>query len=262
MPGAPRARLPVDAILRRAAADARAWIAGGADGLLVENFGDLPFAPEHVEPQVATIMAVAAHELIRRFKVPVGVNVLRNDARSALAVALASGAAFIRVNVHTGAMETDQGILQGRAGETLRYRKSIGSRAAIFADVFVKHAAPLLRLSPARAAADAVFRGGADALLITGPSTGEAADPSRLEAVRAAVPGTPILVASGVTPDNAAAFARADGFIVGSYAKRRGAVENPVDVARVRKLKKALALRASPSARARRRHRDGRVAAR
>jgi len=235
LPGAPRARLGVDAILRLALRDAAAWVRGGADGLIFENFGDAPFAPERVDPHVPAILAVAAREAVARFRLPVGINVLRNDARSAMAAALASGASFIRVNVHTGAMETDQGILEGRADETLRIRRALGAKVAIFADVYVKHAAPLFRGSPARAASDAVHRGHADALLVTGDATGGEADPARLAEVKRAAPRTPVLVASGVTPDNADAFAEADGFIVGTYAKRGGRI----DVVRVRKLVKA-----------------------
>lgn len=240
LPGSPRSALGMDAILARATRDAAAWVAGGASGLLVENFGDLPFAPERAGPATTAAMAVIARELVRRFAVPVGVNVLRNDAAAALAVAAASGASFIRVNVHTGAMETDQGILQGRAHETLRYRRELGARVAILADIFVKHAAPLRRTTPGRAAADAVERGLADALLVTGESTGTAADPRRLHEVKLAVPGTPVLVASGITAENAGAFREADGFVVGTYAKRAGKISNPVDVRRVKALTKAI----------------------
>lgn len=243
LPGSPRAERDVESVLARASRDAAAWIDGGADGLLVENFGDLPFAPERAGPATTAAMAVIARELVRCFRVPVGVNVLRNDAASALAVAAASGAAFIRVNVHTGAMETDQGILEGRAHETLRYRRELGARVAILADIFVKHAAPLRRSTPGRAAADAVERGLADALLVTGESTGSSADPRRLHEVKLAVPGTPVLVASGITADNAREFREADGFVVGTYAKRGGKIANAVDGRRVRALVKALRIR-------------------
>ena len=251
LPGSPRARLPFDALRRLALADAGAWARGGADALLLENFGDAPFAPDRVDPHVPAILAVLARDVREAFTLPVGLNVLRNAARSAMAAAVASGASFIRVNVHTGAMETDQGILQGRADETLRYRRALGARVAIFADVFVKHAAPLLRTTPARAAADAVHRGLADALLVTGDATGGEADPARLAEVKRAVPRTPVLVASGVTPDNADAFAGADGFIVGTWVKRNGRV----DVKKVRALagaiRRSTASRRRPGGRAR-----------
>ncbi|HTF57184.1 MAG TPA: BtpA/SgcQ family protein [Planctomycetota bacterium] len=236
LPGAPRARRTVDELLSLALRDAEAWVRGGADGLIVENFGDAPFAPDRVDPQVPAILAIVAREARARFRLPVGINVLRNDARSALAAALAAGASFVRVNVHTGAMETDQGIVQGRADETLRYRRALDAKVAIFADVFVKHAAPLFRATPGRAAADAVLRGQADALLVTGDATGDEADPARLAEVKRAAPRTPVLVASGITPGNVERYAAADGFVVGTWAKRNGRV----DAKRVRELVAAI----------------------
>lgn len=243
LPGSPRARDP-EAVLRRALADARAVAAGGGDGLLVENYGDLPFAPDRVEPHVPAFMAVVARELIRATGLPVGINVLRNDARSAVAAAAASGASFVRVNVHTGSAWTDQGLLHGRAHETLRYRRSLGAKVAIFADVLVKHASPASSADAGAAAREAVHRGLADAVLVTGAETGAAADAGRVGAVKAAVPGVPVLVASGVTPENAADFGEADGFIVGSGLKRGGRAENPVDSRRVRALARVLKSRA------------------
>lgn len=239
LPGSPRARR-LDRVLERALEDARALARAGVDGLLVENFGDAPFEPAGVEPQVVAAMAVAAREVRLATELPVGVNVLRNDARSALAVGLAAGAAFIRVNVHVGAAETDQGRIEGRAHETLRMRRAIGSRAAIFADVLVKHARHAAGTDPALAARETAYRGGADALLVTGPETGAAADAARLRAVKRAVPDRPVWVASGVTLESAPLWGEADGFIVGSAFKRGGRAENPVDYARALKLIRVL----------------------
>ena len=239
LPGSPRARR-LEEVLRRALADARALASGGADGILVENFGDLPFTPGAVDPQVVAAMAVTAAEIRRRVDLPLGVNVLRNDPRAALAVALAAGASFIRVNVHVGAAHTDQGRIEGRAHETLRFRRAIGSPAAIFADVFVKHARPAGRWDLATAARETAYRGLADVLLVTGPETGAPADPARLRAVKRAVPDRPVFAASGVSEETAASLAEADGFIVGTACKRGGRVRNPVDPGRVRQIVRAL----------------------
>jgi hypothetical protein len=142
LPGSPRAR-SMKEIRAAAVADAGTLARGGVDAILVENYGDAPFTSGSVEPQVIAVMAVLAAEVRAVSGLPIGINVLRNDARSALAVAVAAGASFIRVNVHVGAAETDQGHLDGKAYWTLRYRRSIGADAvAIFADVFVKHARP------------------------------------------------------------------------------------------------------------------------
>lgn len=239
LPGAPRAR-GVEEILRRATSDARALARAGVDGLLVENYGDLPFTPGEVGPQVPAVMAVAAREVRRATGLPLGINVLRNDPRAALAVAVAAGASFVRVNVHVGAVQSGEGRIEGAAHETLRYRRALGSSAALFADVFVKHARPLGTAGVAEAARENAYRGLADALLVTGPETGAAADPARVRAVKAAVPDRPVYAASGVTPENVGLFGEADGFVVGTAFKAGGRTEGPVDPARVRRFLKAL----------------------
>lgn len=239
LPGSPRARRPEE-VLRRALADARALARGGADGLLLENFGDAPFVPRDVEPHVPALLAVAAWEARRATGLPVGVNVLRNDAKAALAAALAAGAAFIRVNVHVGTAFTDQGQIDGRAHETLRYRRALGCPAKVFADVWVKHARPAGGGDVASAAREAAYRGQADALLVTGAETGSPPDVERLRAVRRAVPDRPVYVASGVTPEGVRAYREADGFIVGTALKKGGRPEGPVDPARVRALARAI----------------------
>ncbi len=106
-----------------------------------------------------------------RSRLPVGVNALRNDARAALAIAVATGAHFIRVNVHTGSMFTDQGLIEGAAADTLRVRAALDTRVAIMADVHVKHASPPAGADIADAASDAWHRGLADALIVSGIGT-------------------------------------------------------------------------------------------
>ena len=141
-PGSPDA-VPTSELLGRAAADARALADGGVDGLIVENFGDRPFHPERVPPEtIATLALAVARVRNEAGSLPVGVNVLRNDARAALGLCAATGAEFLRVNVHTGAMVTDQGLIQGRAHETLRERQRLAPDAALPADVHAQPAAP------------------------------------------------------------------------------------------------------------------------
>ncbi len=239
LPGSPRARA-LDEIRAAARADADALARGGVDGILIENYGDAPFTGGSVEPQVVAAMAVLASEIRAKAALPIGVNVLRNDARSALAVALAAGADFIRVNVHVGAAETDQGRIDGRAYETLRYRKAIGADVAIFADVFVKHARPAGTSDVASVARDTAYRGLADVLLVTGSETGAVADPERVRQLKRAVPDRPVWVASGVEIGNVQSFGEADGFIVGSAFERQGRAGDRVEVQRVRALVRAL----------------------
>ncbi|HYU23619.1 MAG TPA: BtpA/SgcQ family protein, partial [Thermoanaerobaculia bacterium] len=104
LPGAPLFGGSMDAVIEAALADGRALAAGGADGLVIENFGDRPFVKNRVPPETIASMVRVVSEIAREVALPFGVNVLRNDAQAALAIAAATGAAFIRVNVHAGAV--------------------------------------------------------------------------------------------------------------------------------------------------------------
>ncbi len=227
---------------RRAMADARALIEGGARALIIENFGSVPFdkgtAGARLAPHAVAAIALIAARCRRELSASVGINCLRNDAPSAIGIAAATGADFIRVNVHTGAMLTDQGLIEGEAATTLRYRQALGAeRVAILADVLVKHAAPIAPVAIADAARDAVNRGLADGVIVTGAATGAATERAPLEAVRAAIPGTPVYIGSGLTPDNAAELLPfVDGAIVGTWLKERGDVRASVDRTRVERL--------------------------
>lgn len=239
-PGAPRHRLSVAAIVEAALRDARAYHGGGASALIVENFGDAPFLKDAVEPHTIAAMTIAVREIAAAVPLPLGVNVLRNDAPAALGIAAITGARFVRVNIHTGVMATDQGIIEGRADRTLRYRRELDADVEIWADVLVKHATPLGGQSLEDAALDAVQRGLADALIVTGSATGRATDPAGVARVRAVLPDTPLYVGSGASPENIPAFRQlVRGFIVGTWAKYEGRIANPVDPARVRALVEA-----------------------
>ena len=147
-----------------------------------------------------------------------------------MAVAACCGAAFIRVNVHTGVYATDQGIIEGRADETLRYRGQINADVAIFADVHVKHARPLSSSDIAEAAEETAYRGRADGLIVSGTATGKPTDLDDLRKVRAAVPDRTVLVGSGATAGNIRdIIACGCGAIIGTSIKLDGATTAPVD---------------------------------
>ena len=246
LPGSPRFAGDIDAIETAALADARALAAGGVHAIMVENFGDTPFQGSSVEPITIAAMSRITRQIVEEVDLPVGVNVLRNDAAAALSIAAATGAKFIRVNVHIGAMLTDQGLIEGDAANTLRLRESLNcgpdspNPIAIFADIGVKHARPhdpdwFLE----QEASDCYQRGLADALIVSGSKTGSATDPTDLARVRATVPTATILVGSGLTFDNATSLLSiADGAIVGTALKTEGAVESPVSVGKVEQLVK------------------------
>jgi membrane complex biogenesis BtpA family protein len=240
LPGAPGWKGSMDEVEDRALADARALVDGGMDGVLVENFLDAPFFADTVPPETVAAMARSARSVRASVDVPVGVNVLRNDARAALAVAVASGAHFIRVNVHTGVMWTDQGIVEGRAADTLRARAALGSEVAILADVLVKHATPPPGVTAETAAADTWYRGLADALVATGTGTGAPTELDTVRAIARGAPEAPVLVGSGVTPETVArVLAQAHGAIVGTALTRGGRAGTGIDSDRVRRLVEA-----------------------
>ncbi|WP_405285669.1 BtpA/SgcQ family protein [Gaopeijia maritima] len=243
LPGAPAHDAPMDAILERVDHDARALTAAGFDAVLVENYGDTPFHPEQVPPEtVAALTRAVSVAIAAAPNHPVGVNVLRNDARSALGIAAATGASFIRVNVHTGSMYTDQGLLTGRAWQTLRLRRALNLDCAILADVMVKHATPPAGATLDDAALDLWERGRADAVIVSGAGTGRPTDPTRISRLRALLPGAPLLVGSGATRDSARSLlgAGASGLIVGSWVQAGGRAGSGVDPERASRFVEAV----------------------
>jgi membrane complex biogenesis BtpA family protein len=232
LPGSPRSAVSVADIAASAARDARVLAAAGFDRVMIENFGDAPFFADRVPPVTVSAMTACALAVRKACPdLPLGVNVLRNDADSALAIAAVVGATCIRVNVHTAARVTDQGLVEGRAAETLRSRRALGAEGvAIWADVDVKHSAPLAPRDVGREADDLVVRGLADAVLVTGEGTGRGVDLAKLGRVREAVASTPVLVASGATVDSLGELAGlCDGVIVGSALRAGGIAGGPIE---------------------------------
>jgi len=245
LPGSPGWGGSMSAVLERARADARALAAGPVDAILVENYGDTPFHGGSVPPETVAALTAAIQVVGEVADCPLGVNVLRNDPAAALGIAAATGCRFIRVNVHTGGMYTDQGWIQGDAARTLRLRQLLAPDVAILADVLVKHAVPPAGLSLERAARDSWERGGADALIVSGAGTGEPTDHADIATVRRALPDAPILIGSGATAETAAAaLEAADGVIVGSALQENGRAGMGVEAARVRRFIDAARARA------------------
>jgi membrane complex biogenesis BtpA family protein len=161
--------------------------------------------------------------------------VLRNDVLTAVSIAAMTGARFVRANVYVGAMLTESGIIQGRAHAVQQELKRLGaSRIEVWADLDVKHAAPLVARSLEEQADDAIERAFASALIVTGPATGAPPDPCAVSRLRARNPTAPIYVGSGANAETIPAMIGATGFIVGTAMKVDGLVTNPVDPKRVR----------------------------
>jgi membrane complex biogenesis BtpA family protein len=240
LPGSPRFDGDFEAVLESATQDATVLTAAGFDAVMVENFGDAPFFSDDVPKITVAAMARAVATIRAHTELPVGVNVLRNDALGALAVAATCRASFIRVNVLTGTMHTDQGIISGRAADLARMRAAVASHVEVYSDVFVKHANPPPGSTITQTAADTYRRGGADALIISGAATGAPADLEQFGKVRAAVPEARLLAGSGASAETIAGILEyADGAIVGTSIKVDGRTTAPVDPGRAAAFMKA-----------------------
>jgi uncharacterized protein len=230
LPGSPRSRASLEAIEKELRTESSTLAEAGFDAAILENYGDVPFFKDRVDPVTVASMTRLAASLRESGALRLGINVLRNDTASALAVAFASGGDFIRVNVHVGSTATDQGVIEGRAAETLRLRAALGADVEIWSDVHVKHGRSLAHASIEGEAEDAVLRGLADALIVSGRATGEPASLDEVRRVKALDLGVPIYVGSGVTEENVReVLAASDGVIVGTALKDGGRTTNPVD---------------------------------
>lgn len=234
LPGAPAFAGSMDEVVSTAVADAESLIDAGFPALMIENFGDAPFWADSVPAETVAAMTLATAAVRNATGVPHGVNVLRNDALSAIGVAAVTGAALVRVNVLTGTMYTDQGPIVGKAAEVARLRQHIAPSTEIWADVMVKHATAPAGADAGQLAADTIERGKADAIVFSGSGTGAEPDLEDARRILEAVPeGTRIVAGSGTTPENLSRTLEvADTVIVGSSVKVDGHADNRVDPAR------------------------------
>ncbi|MGL5192347.1 MAG: photosystem I biogenesis protein BtpA [Chroococcales cyanobacterium] len=252
LPTSPRWGGSLKTVIERAEREATALASGGVDGIIVENFFDAPFTNGQVDPAVVSAMTLIVDRLMNLVTVPIGINVLRNDARSGLAIASCVGASFIRVNVLTGVMATDQGLIEGQAHQLLRYRRELGSDVKILADVLVKHARPLGSPNLTTAVQETIERGLADGVILSGWATGNPPSLEDLELAIAAAKGTPVFIGSGANWDNISTLMQAaNGVIVCSSLKRHGQLQQPVDPIRVSQFveatRRSLSLETPPS---------------
>jgi membrane complex biogenesis BtpA family protein len=237
-PGTPKYRgKTIGDIIERALRDADNYVSGGVHGLIIENHGDIPFSkPEDIGPETAALMAVITEKVRTRFNVPLGINVLANAAIPALATALAGGADFIRVNQWANAYIANEGFIEGAAAKALRYRSQLrAEHIKVFADSHVKHGshAIVADRSIQELTRDVDFFE-ADAVIATGQRTGDSATLSEIDEIRSATE-LPLLVGSGVTPDNVEQIlSRTQGVIVASALKVDGVWWNEVELARVK----------------------------
>jgi membrane complex biogenesis BtpA family protein len=234
LPGSPRFGGSMPAVVEAAVTDAQSLSSGGVDAIMIENFGDVPFYPGRV-PAETTAGLVAAVVAVRSVTdLPIGVNVLRNDGRTAVAIAACTGASFVRVNVLAGSRVADQGLLSSEAARVMRDRARLAPEVQVWADVDVKHSAALADRPLADEVGDLVDRSLADAVIVSGSGTGQPTSPEQVRAVRDASRGRPVVVGSGATLETLVELG-ADAYIVGTSLKIGGRVDQPVDAERVQR---------------------------
>lgn len=245
LPGTPRARHAVAELAARAAAEARVLKTAGFDAVMIENMHDRPYVHQSHGPEITSAMtavAIAVRAAVGE-SFPLGIQVLSGGNREALAIALAAGLQFIRCENFVFSHVADEGLLErAEAGPLLRYRRQIGAEhVQVLCDIKKKHASHALTgdVSLAETAAAAEFFG-ADGVIVTGTATGRPTSPDDV-AKAAGATRLPVLVGSGASPESAAELLRfATTLIVGSWIKRAGRWENPVDPARARSMARAV----------------------
>jgi membrane complex biogenesis BtpA family protein len=234
LPGTPAASRSLDQLIEHTVAEARIYRDAGFTALALENMHDRPYLKGGVGPEITAAMTALAREVRRETGLVLGIQVLAAANREALAVALAAGAEFVRVEGFVFAHVADEGVIESCAGELLRYRRTIGAdRVLVFADIKKKHSAHAITgdvslVETARAAE--LFL--ADGVVVTGPASGQEASPEEVRDTARAV-RLPVMVGSGLSARNLARYADAHGFIVGSSLKQGGVWSNPLDRAAV-----------------------------
>jgi uncharacterized protein len=221
-------------ILDSAAADISALQAGGVDAVMFGNEGDRPYLLK-ASPVTLAAYGTLVGELKRLIKVPFGVNYLW-DPVATVALGVASGAKFVR-EIFTGVYDSDMGLWTPDAAAAVRLRTDAGrSDLKLLFNINAEFASPVGTRSIGQRAKSAVFASLADAVLVSGPMTGEAVELSQLREARAAVPSTPVFANTGVNIDNVEAILSiADGCIVGTHFKVDGDTWKNVDGARVKR---------------------------
>ncbi len=245
--GAPRAGslTPVEALQEAgmlAVREAAALVKAGFNGIILENFGDTPFYKDRVPPETIASLSIIAAAVREAVEVPIGINVLRNDARSALAIAAVTGCDFIRVNVISGVTATDQGLIEGDAAFLIRERARLQTPVQILADVHVKHGLSLSSSDLNLAIEEVGGRALVDGVIVTGKTTGRLIDLSALQAASQVAKShqIPIFLGSGATQDTLSEVKPwVDGIIVGSALRKKGQAGAELDMNRIRDFVKA-----------------------
>ena len=238
LPGSPGNYLPLDEIIELAQEDVNNLIFGGVDGIIIENFGDTPFVKDDISKRTLASFTTVVENIEYDRDIKVGINVLRNDGISALSIAEATKADFVRINVLNNVMMyTDQGMIEGQAHEIAQFKNSLNKEIEIYADVFVKHAVPPEGSKIENHTEELIHRAGADVVIVTGDGTGHEINIEDLNKVRNIVPQGKLAIGSGVNEENIEQYVDlADILIVGTNFKVDQDVSKRVDQRSVEQL--------------------------
>jgi membrane complex biogenesis BtpA family protein len=223
-----------------AARDVEALQAGGVDSIMFGNENDRPYVTSASLEGVASMTAVV-QAIKPMLKVPFGVNYLW-DPKASIAIAAATGARFVR-EIFTGVFASDMGVWAPDCAGASRLRRNLGrSDLKLLFNINAEFAHSLDARPIELRAKSAVFSSLADAILVSGPITGQPANQSDLRKVCETINQVPVFANTGVTVDNLAeVLSVADGVIIGTHFKVDGDTWNAVDGARVLRFMDAVA---------------------
>ncbi len=236
LPGTPKYQASIRELMARAVREAEMLAENGFGAIMLENMHDLPYLNRKVGAEIIAGMTVISHAVRSAISLPMGIQVLAGANKAALAISKACELEFIRAEGYIFSQISDEGMMNGEAGELLRYRRQIGAEnVKIYCDIKKKHASHAITgdidIAEMSKAAEFFL---ADGVIVTGIRTGMAADQAELIKVGQAV-NCPVLVGSGLTAANIEEYWElADGFIIGSSLKRDGIWSNELDRDRCR----------------------------
>jgi uncharacterized protein len=206
----------------------------GVHAIMFGNENDRPYRFKAPVESVAAMTAIVS-ALKPLLKVPFGVNYLW-DPTASVAIAGATGASFAR-EIFTGLFASDMGLWQPNAADAHKLRTEIGRQdLKLFYNINAEFAASLDTRPIELRARSAVFSSLADAILVSGPLTGQPAAAADLRKVAETVTEVPVFANTGVRLDNVEdVLSVASGVIVGTSLKIDGNTWNAVDPERVKR---------------------------
>jgi len=234
LPGSPRYNGDLDAVYDAAIKDLKALEKGGAGAVIIENFGDVPYAAENeLINKIAFATMVA--RLRNQTSLPVGINYQFNDVETEWAVAYSCDVDFIRCEVFAENRIGPNGLFIAAGPRLMRLKAHYNKDVMILADANVKHTFALAE-QPLDFTIESLIEGGADGVIVTGITTGVNPSVEDVQLVKKHAKDLPVFLGSGINEKNVNEYLPyISGAIVGSSLKKDHIVENPVDMKNVKR---------------------------